>query len=433
MKTKALFVLGLCGLALSNTRSYSQFQPLIASPATALYKEAAFYLEQYYFGYSSADFPSLTEQYRLQLENACQLQAANCSFDTARPYIQQLISSLGDGHSYYVSQSAFKSALSSFTGMNPNPNPSFGFTPGSANNRGEVLVLEVNAGTPALEAGIQPFDRITGVNGVKFQATSAINALYSSLNTDNSVRLSVARGDVNKPVLLEINFKRRYTPNLNLPFSYNAAGHPGVVVMRFPNFIGFNDIGPKTHQLVKDAIANKAKAVVIDLRGNIGGEETECSSAAAAFIAGGVEFMGQTKYLKLPWGFKDGKTTGNDPRDLRSFSIPDPQLWKGKMAVLVNRSTASCGEIFAYVVQRAKRGKVIGETTLGVLNTATDYFSLIDQSAVAITYSRTFNLDGSPLSERITPDVKLEFNTGKIGKTGKDEMLEKALQGMGVK
>ncbi len=236
-----------------------------------------------------------------------------------------------------------------------------------------------------------------------------------------------------KPVSLEITMKRRYTANLNLPYSYVAPGHPGVVVMRFPNFIGFNDIGPKTHAMVKDAILKKAKAIVVDMRGNIGGEETECSSAAAAFVAGGVEFMGQTKYLKLPWGFKDGKTTGNDARDLRSYSILEPQLWKGKMAVLVNRSTASCGEIFAYAIQRAKRGKVVGETTLGVLNTATDYFSLIDQSAVAITYSRTFNLDGSPLPERITPDVMLEFNTNKIALTGKDEMLEKALLGMGVK
>ena len=432
MKTKVLIVMTFCLLAFAGAQSFTKFQQT-SSPATALYREAAFYLEQYYFGYSSADLPNLTEQYRAQLENACQTQGETCSFDTARGYIQQLISSLGDGHSYYVSQSAFKSALSSFTGINPNPNPSFGFTPGSANSRGEVLVLEVTAGTPALEAGMQPFDRITGVNGVKFQAATALNTLYSSLNTDNPVRLSVARGDVNKPVMLEINLKRRYTSNLNLPYSYTAAGHPGVLVMRFPNFIGFNDIGPKTHQMVKDAIASKAKAVVIDLRGNIGGEETECSSAAAAFIAGGVEFMGQTKYLRLPWGFKDGKTTGNDPRDLRSYSIPDPQLWKGKMAVLVSRGTASCGEIFAYAVQRARRGKVIGETTFGVTNTATDYFSLIDQSAVAITYSRTFNLDGSPLPERITPDVNVSFDANKIGLTGKDEMLEKALQGMGVK
>jgi carboxyl-terminal processing protease len=432
MKTRALLVLGSL-FALSSTQSYSQFQPIINSPATALYKEAAFYLEQYYFGYSSANLPALTEQYRLQLENACQPQGESCSFETARVFIQRLASSLADGHSSYLSPSAFKSVFLNFAGINSNFNPSFGFIPGMANSKGEILVLDVSADTPALEAGLQPFDRITGINGVKFQDLSAINTLFSSLNTDNPVRLSVARGDVAKPTNLEITMKRRYTPNLNLPFAYNAAGHPGVVVMRFPNFIGFNDIGPKTHALVKDAIAKKAKAIIIDLRGNIGGEETECSSAAAAFITGGVEFMGQTKYLKLPWGFKDGKTTGNDPRDLRSYSILEPQLWKGKMAVLVNRGTASCGEIFAYAVQRTKRGKVIGETTLGVLNTATDYFSLIDQSAVAITYSRTFNLDGSPLPERITPDVMLEFNTNKIGLTGKDDMLEKALLGMAVR
>ncbi len=432
MKTRALLIVGSL-FALISTQSYSQFQPIINSPATALFKEAAFYLEQYYFGYSSADLPNLTEQYRQELENACAPQGQNCGFETARPFIERLILSLRDGHSYYVTSAGYKSALSSFAGINTNPNPSFGFIPGSANTKGEILVLDVSADTSALEAGLQPFDRITGINGVRFQSSTASNTLFSSLNTDLPVRLSITRGDVVKPVTLEITMKRRYTPNLNLPFSYMAAGHPGVIVMRFPNFIGFNDIGPKTHAMVKDAILKKAKAIVIDMRGNIGGEETECSSAAAAFVAGGVEFMGQTKYLRLPWGFKDGKTTGNDARDLRSYTITDPQLWKGKMAVLVNRSTASCGEIFAYAIQRAKRGKVVGETTLGVLNTATDYFSLIDQSAVAITYSRTFNLDGTALPERITPDVMLEFNTQRIAQTGKDDMLEKALQSMGVK
>jgi carboxyl-terminal processing protease len=433
MKTRALFVLGLCTLALSSTQSYSQFQPNINSPATALYKEAAFYLEQYYFGYSSANLPGLTEQYRQELENACLPQGETCGFEVASPYIEKLLSSLRDGHSYYLSQPYYKKAFSNFAGINTNLSPSFGFTPGTENELGQVLVQEVASGTPAFEAGLQPFDRITGINGIKFQVSSAAYTLSVSVNTDNPIRFSIARGEVNKPTNLEITIKRRYTPNLNLPFSYIPAGHPGVVVMRYPNFIGFHDIGPKTHEMVKDAIAKKAKAIVVDLRGNIGGEETECSSAAAAFIAGGVEFMGQTKYLKQPWGFKNGKTTGNDPRDLRSYSITDPQLWKGKMAVLVNRNTASCGEIFAYAVQRAKRGKVIGETTLGVLNTATDYFSLIDQSAVAITYSRTVNLDGTALPERITPDVMLEFNTNKIGLTGKDEMLEKALLGMGVR
>jgi carboxyl-terminal processing protease len=432
MKTRAIIVLGSM-LALISTHSYSQFQPIINSPGTALYKEAAFYLEQYYFGYSSSDLPNLTEQYRQELENACAPQGANCGFEVARPYIERLTSSLRDGHSYYVNPAGYKNALSSFAGVNTNPNPSFGFTPGTVNTLGEVLVLDVSANSPAFEAGLQPFDRITGINGVKFQALTALNTLYSSLNTDTPVRFSIARGDIAKPVKLEITVQRRYNPNLNLPYSYVAAGHPGVIVMRFPNFIGFNDIGPKTHALVKDAIAKKTKAIVIDVRGNIGGEETECSSAAAAFVTGGVEFMGQTKYLKLPWGFKDGKTTGNDARDLRSYAIADPQLWKGKMAVLVNRSTASCGEIFAYAIQRAKCGKVVGETTLGVLNTATDYFSLIDQSAVGITYSRTFNLDGTALPERIAPDVMLEFNPQKIAQTGKDDMLEKALVGMGVK
>jgi carboxyl-terminal processing protease len=432
MKTKALMLLGSI-VALSSTQSYSQFQPVINSPATAIYKEAAFYLEQYYFGYSSIDLPNLTEQFRQELENSCAPQGENCGFETARPFIERLTSNLRDGHSYYVSPTGYKTALSNFAGVNTNPNPSFGFVPGTVNANGEVLVLDVSANSPALEAGLQPFDRITGINGVKFQAATAVKTLYASLNTDNPVRFSIARGDIAKTVKLELTIQRRYNPNLNLPFSYVAAGHPGVIVIRFPNFIGFNDIGPKTHAMVKDAIVKKAKAIVIDVRGNIGGEETECSSAAASFVAGGVEFMGQTKYLKLPWGFKDGKTTGNDARDLRSYSIADPQLWKGKMAVLVNRSTASCGEIFAYAIQRAKRGKVVGETTLGVLNTATDYFSLIDQSAVAITYSRTFNLDGTALPERITPDVLLEFNTQKIVQTGKDDMLEKALQGMGVK
>ena len=201
----------------------------------------------------------------------------------------------------------------------------------------------------------------------------------------------------------------------------------GTLVMRFPTFVGTNDIAPRAHALVAQAQRLRAKNIVIDLRGNGGGEETECYGASSAFVGRAVN-INETVTQQVLVGFDGGRFIGNDPQDPTRFEITKPALWTGGVAVLVDAQTASCGELMAYIIQRSGRGLVIGSQTYGVLDTATEYWKLQNGSALAITYVRTINEDGTRVPEFVTPDIAANFDPRAIAETGRDAMLELAMQ-----
>jgi carboxyl-terminal processing protease len=89
--------------------------------------------------------------------------------------------------------------------------------------------------------------------------------------------------------------------------------------------------------------------IVMDLRNNGGGSLTEAINLTGLFIEGGPVVQVRNA---------DGMIeTGDDP---------DPSiLYRGPLAVLVNRWSASASEIFAAAIQDYGRGIVVGEQTFG--------------------------------------------------------------------
>lgn len=399
------------------------FSSAFASPASELFREASFYLEFYYFGPSKAQPKDLVAKYGKQLEQNCASQGDSCPAEAARPVIANMVRDLGDGHSYYLSPESFARAEATSNG-NPDPTPLYGLSYDP--QTGVTLVTDVLAGGAAARAGLQPGDRIVSVNA------QPVGDIRQQLSGD-SVRLGVARGPVAEERRLEFNLTRRPTLNLALPYMYVPAGVPrGVFVLRIPQFETYKGIGPKVHELVRQAQAQGATTILVDVRNNGGGEETECVSAAGAFV-GDYQLTMQSHLGASPLGFKNGATVGNDPRDPRSYSVPNAARWTGKLAVLVNSRSASCAELFAYVVQASRAGTVVGERTVGLSNTATDFFPLLDRSAVAITYVRTLGLDGKPLPDAITPDVQAADDPAAWARTGLDPLVTRALEALNVR
>ena len=395
----------------------------LASPAGELFREASFYLEFYYYGPARTPPQEVTARYRARLEQACLAQGEGCGLEVARPLIAQMLREMGDGHTYYLSPEDFRSALERFDGTTP-ARPLLGLQFGPA-VPGAVLVQDIVAGSPAEVGGLRPGDRVVGVNG-------APPSSLEQLSSDAPVRLQIARGDAARPERLEVSLERRAVVPLDLPYAYSLPTAPSVVVIRIPQFATYGQVGPRVHALVRQAQEQNAKAILLDVRNNGGGEETECIAAAAAFI-GDYQIAMQSRLGRSPLGFREGATVGNDPRDPRGYRIPAPALWRGAAAVLVNRQSASCAEIFAYLLQQAKRAWVVGERTAGVANTATDFFPLLDGSAVAITYVRTLGPDGLPLPDFVEPDLRVGDDPQTWLRTGRDPVIERALEGLGLR
>lgn len=413
--------------ALTAISSFAFVSLATASPASDLLEQGVELMASHYHGYSTVQPLELGARLQAELEAVC---AGNpsCSFETATPFLQRLANEMRDGHTSYLSPSGYQRTLLEFSGVSSNPNPSYGFQIGNSNSRNEVLIEDVVADSPAFKGGLRPFDRVVSVNGQPLTPQNAVSSFRALIQTGAPVKLSVVRGDSQLPARATVTMQRRKLEKTNLPFLYRPAGvASGTLVMRFPTFVGSNDIAPRAHALVAQAQRLSAKNIVIDLRGNGGGEETECYGASSAFVGRAVN-INETVSQQVLVGFDGGRFIGNDPQDPNRYEIAKPSLWTGGVAVLVDQSTASCGELMAYIIQATGRGRVIGAQTYGVLDTATEFWKLQNGSALAITYVRTINEDGSRVPESITPDIEARFDLRAIGETGKDAMLEAAIQ-----
>lgn len=398
-----------------------------ASPASDLLEQGVQFMASNYHGYSTVQPLELGTRLQAELAAVC---AGNfrCSAETATPFLQRLASDMNDGHTYYLSASSYQRTLQEFSGAASNPNPSYGFQIGNSNSRNEVLIEDVIADSPAFKGGLRPFDRVVSVGGQPLTPQNAVSSFRALIQTDAPVKLAVVRGDPRLPARATVTMQRRRLEKTNLPFLYRPAGiASGTLVMRFPTFVGSNDIAPRAHALVAQAQRMGAKNIVIDLRGNGGGEETECYGASSAFIGRAVN-INETVSQQVLVGFDGGRFIGNDPQDLTRYEISKPALWQGGVAVLVDRNTASCGELMAYIIQRSGRGLVIGSQTYGVLDTATEFWKLQNGSALAITYVRTINEDGTRVPESVMPDIEAAADLQAIAETGRDAMLDVAIQ-----
>ncbi len=150
-------------------------------------------------------------------------------------------------------------------------------------------------------------------------------------------------------------------------------------------------------KLIDELRDKDVDGLVIDLRGNGGGSLTEALELTGLFISGGP--IVQTKD-------SSGRIEVNED--------PDPELfYKGPLAVLVDRNSASASEIFAGAIQDYKRGIVIGEPTFGkgTVQNIIDLSRFDDRSdeelgRLKTTIAQFFRVSGGSNQHRgVVPDI----------------------------
>ena len=137
--------------------------------------------------------------------------------------------------------------------------------------------------------------------------------------------------------------------------------------------------------------------IVVDLRGNGGGSLTEALELTGLFISGGP--IVQTK-----------DSTGR----IEVNEDPDPGIfYRGPLAVLVDRNSASASEIFAGAIQDYRRGIIIGEPTFGkgTVQNIIDLSRFDDSSDAELgrlktTIAQFFRVSGGSNQHRgVVPDI----------------------------
>jgi carboxyl-terminal processing protease len=106
-------------------------------------------------------------------------------------------------------------------------------------------------------------------------------------------------------------------------------------------------------QALRRFVAHRVKAVVLDLRGNPGGQGAMAIPVASLFVSGPVT-LGTMHFRELTQTFTAKPEMGGVP-------------FTGPLAILTDEGTASAAEILAAGLQEAKRAIVVGDTSLGAV------------------------------------------------------------------
>ena len=243
--------------------------------------------------------------------------------------------------------------------------PQFGFEAKAYGN--EVYVTKIKKKGQAETAGLQLGDRIVLVNGfdAERQSFDKMMLFFHALQPVSQLDLVIVRGK-SAPQNLTISAKilsstMVFDMNNDLNIwdliknSENAEKEEEFRFTKAEENDGIGYLAVKTFMLEPESIgsfatlAGKAKALIIDMRGNFGGREDALASFTSHFIS-------------EPDNMADVVTRkGTEPRKLKpargAYSVP--------MAILVDSQSSSAAEIFARYFQLKHKAIVVGDRTAG--------------------------------------------------------------------
>lgn len=157
-----------------------------------------------------------------------------------------------------------------------------------------------------------------------------------------------------------------------------------------------------TIKLLNELRTEEINGLIIDLRNNGGGSLREANELVGLFIN-----RGPTVQIRDP---------DNRVQVLRD---PDPRIaYRGPMAVLVNRLSASASEIFAGAIQDYQRGIIVGGQTFGKGTVQT--LAPLNHGQIKLTHAKFYRISGESTQHKgVIPDVNLPtlYDTEEIGES----------------
>ena len=335
--------------------------------------------------------------------------------------IKGMLEALGDPFSFYMKPQDFNDSLQGLSGQFEG----IGATTASRKADGTegctplgpdcgLIVLSTIVDSPAEKAGLLPGDRIAAVDGATVDGLTSDDALKKVRGPKGTVvTLTIVRGTAApRPVAIT----RAVIVQPEVIARDLAGGKVGYV-----DVTGFSDNA--SAQFIKELTADVAagrKAIVLDLRGNLGGYVTSARAIASQFIASG------------PIYWEKGPTGAPVPSEALGGGVAtDPSI---KLVVLINANSASASEIVAGALQDTKRGILIGQQSYGK-GTVQEFLPLDDDNGgFRLTIARWLTPNQRWIHKTgLTPDVivPLPAAGAPAPAPGTDPVLERALQELG--
>ncbi|HEY3524373.1 MAG TPA: S41 family peptidase [Candidatus Limnocylindrales bacterium] len=270
-----------------------------------------------------------------------------------------------------------------------------------------LTIVSPIQGSPAEKAGLEPADVITAVNGQSVDGQT-LDQVRDEIRgpKGSTVTVTVDRAG-SKPLDIEITRDVIHQQEvITKDLAGGAVGYIRVTGFSDTSASGFADA-------LKRDVGNGEKAIVLDLRGNPGGFVTAARSIASQFIASGPIYWQQDAHgSKLE---VDAEPNG---------AATDSSI---KLAVLIDKGSASASEIVAAALQETGRATLVGETSYGK-GTVQQWHDLQDgNGGFRLTVARWLTPKQNWINGKgITPDVPVTVPANTPA--GSDPVLDKAVE-----
>lgn len=291
-----------------------------------------------------------------------------------------MVNAMGDRWSYYIPAAE----LPSFLENSENAYVGIGVTVQATEDNSGLMVIAVQPGGPAEEAGVQVGDVIIQVDGESAQdrTVSEISAMIKG-EEGTVVSITVLRSG--EGITMTVTRKRMET---TVASSKLLNEHVGLVTIQ-----NFDErCADETIAAIKALLNQGADMLLFDVRNNPGGYVDELTKVL--------------DYL-LPEGNLI-RTVGTDGSDETVTS--DADCVKVPMAVLVNENTYSAAELFAVDLSEYGVARIFGQKTSGK-GFFQQVFQFSDGSAAGISVGRYYTSQGNNLEGiGLTPDEEIKLD-----------------------
>ena len=270
---------------------------------------------------------------------------------------------------------------------------------------GYAVITKLIENTPASESDLQPGDLIYKVEGedVYGMDTSEVVARIKG-EEGTPVTLTVARlnGMAYEYIDITLNRAKINSPTVESRMLENDIAYIEITEFDDITLEQFNDA-------LAEARGSGMKGLILDLRGNPGGNLSTVVEIAKKILPEGLIVYTEDKYGEREEYRCDGATP---------LGVP--------LVVLIDANSASASEILAGAIKDYGVGTLVGTTTFGK-GIVQRIMQLTDGSAIKLTISKYYTPNGYNIHGiGIAPDVEVPYDVELYRSEERDNQLEEA-------
>lgn len=253
---------------------------------------------------------------------------------------------------------------------------------------GDLVVEEPLQNSPAMDAGVQPGDRIVAIDGTSAKGMNTRQAAELIRGEEGSeVVIDLLRDG--RPLQLTLHRARVEVPSVN--YSVKQENNQRIGYIRLTQFT--SHAAREMRQAIRELTREGVDSFVLDLRGNPGGLLYASIDIARMWLDTGTIV----------------RTTNRENQD-EAIMATKTALTDLPLAVLVDGNSASSSEILAGALQDNNRAVVIGSKTFGKA-LVQSLHPLADGSGIAVTIAHYYTPDGTDLNARgVIPDIAVNLS-----------------------